>query len=81
MQAIEGLAEACVQLDTPVVGGNVSFYNESFGEAIYPTPVIGMLGVLEDVEPAWPPRSPGRETTWSCSATPPTSWAAASTSR
>ncbi len=49
VQSVEGLAEACRQLDTPVVGGNVSFYNESFGEAIYPTPVIGMLGILEDV--------------------------------
>lgn len=49
-QAVEGLAEGCRQLDTPVVGGNVSFYNESFGEAIYPTPVVGMLGLLEDVE-------------------------------
>lgn len=50
VEAVEGLAEGCRQLETPVVGGNVSFYNESFGEAIYPTPVIGMLGVLEDVE-------------------------------
>jgi phosphoribosylformylglycinamidine synthase len=49
-QAVDGLAEACRQLETPVVGGNVSFYNESFGEAIYPTPVIGILGLLEDVE-------------------------------
>ena len=50
IQAVEGLAEGCRQLDTPVVGGNVSFYNESFGEAIYPTPVIGMLGLMEDVD-------------------------------
>ncbi len=49
-QSVEGLAEACERLETPVVGGNVSFYNESFGEAIYPTPVIGMLGLLEDVD-------------------------------
>ena len=48
-RCVEGLAEGCRQLETPVVGGNVSFYNESFGEAIYPTPVIGMLGLLEDV--------------------------------
>lgn len=47
-ESVEGLAEGCRQLETPVVGGNVSFYNESFGEAIYPTPVIGMLGLLED---------------------------------
>jgi phosphoribosylformylglycinamidine synthase II len=49
-RAVEGLAEGCKQLETPVVGGNVSFYNESFGEAIYPTPVIGMLGLLDDVD-------------------------------
>lgn len=49
-RAVEGLADACMELETPVVGGNVSFYNESFGEAIYPTPVVGMLGILEDVE-------------------------------
>ncbi len=50
VQSVEGLAEGCRRLDTPVVGGNVSFYNESFGEAIYPTPIIGMLGLLENVE-------------------------------
>jgi phosphoribosylformylglycinamidine synthase subunit PurL len=50
VQAVEGLAEGCRRLGTPVVGGNVSFYNESFGEAIYPTPVIGMLGVMPDVD-------------------------------
>jgi phosphoribosylformylglycinamidine synthase len=48
-QAVEGMAEACEALDTPVVSGNVSFYNESFGNAIYPTPVVGMLGVYDDV--------------------------------
>ncbi|MBN2168307.1 MAG: phosphoribosylformylglycinamidine synthase subunit PurL, partial [Actinobacteria bacterium] len=48
-ECIEGLSEGCKQLGTPVVGGNVSFYNESFGEAILPTPVVGLLGVIEDV--------------------------------
>ena len=48
-QAVEGMAEACEALDTPVVSGNVSFYNESFGQAIYPTPMVGMLGVFDDV--------------------------------
>jgi len=48
-QAIEGMSEACEALDTPVVSGNVSFYNESFGNAIYPTPMIGMLGIYDDV--------------------------------
>jgi phosphoribosylformylglycinamidine synthase len=48
-QAVEGMAEACEALETPVVSGNVSFYNESFGNPIYPTPVVGMLGVYDDV--------------------------------
>jgi phosphoribosylformylglycinamidine synthase subunit PurL len=46
-EAIRGIADACRELETPVTGGNVSFYNETNGRAIYPTPVIGMLGVLE----------------------------------
>ncbi len=49
-EAVEGIAEACRELDTPVTGGNVSLYNETKGEAIYPTPTIGMVGVLENVE-------------------------------
>jgi len=49
---IDGVAEACCAFGTPVTGGNVSFYNETRGKAIYPTPVIGMLGVLDDVERA-----------------------------
>lgn len=49
-QAIKGLAEACDFFQTPVVGGNVSFYNESFGEAIYPTPMVGMVGLIEDIK-------------------------------
>ena len=47
-QAVRGIADACRALDLPVVGGNVSFYNEAAGEAIYPTPVIGAVGLLED---------------------------------
>ena len=47
-QAIDGLKEACDALETPITGGNVSFYNETLGKSIYPTPVVGMLGVLED---------------------------------
>ena len=47
-EAIRGMRDACLALDTPVTGGNVSFYNESGDSAIWPTPVIGMLGVLED---------------------------------
>ncbi|MCG0239294.1 MAG: phosphoribosylformylglycinamidine synthase subunit PurL [Firmicutes bacterium] len=48
-EAVEGLAEACRALGTPVTGGNVSFYNESRGEAIYPTPTVGMVGILPDL--------------------------------
>jgi len=48
-EAIAGLGEACRALGTPVTGGNVSFYNETEGRAIHPTPVIGVLGVLDDV--------------------------------
>ncbi len=47
-RAVEGMAEACRILEVPVVGGNVSFYNEVEGEAIYPTPVVGAVGLLED---------------------------------
>ncbi len=49
-EAVAGIAEACRALDIPVVGGNVSFYNETLGQAILPTPVIGMAGLLEDAE-------------------------------
>jgi phosphoribosylformylglycinamidine synthase len=48
-EAVEGMAEACEAFETPVVSGNVSFYNESFGQAIYPTPLVVMLGVFDDV--------------------------------
>jgi phosphoribosylformylglycinamidine synthase len=47
-EAIDGLAAACTGLETPITGGNVSFYNETLGSSIYPTPVIGILGVIED---------------------------------
>ncbi|HUJ40311.1 MAG TPA: phosphoribosylformylglycinamidine synthase subunit PurL, partial [Candidatus Acidoferrales bacterium] len=46
-QAIDGIAEACRALSTPITGGNVSFYNETLGRAIYPTPAVGVLGLLE----------------------------------
>ncbi len=48
-QTIDGITKACEELDTPITGGNVSFYNETLGEGIYPTPVIGVVGILEDV--------------------------------
>ncbi len=47
-EAIDGIAEACAALDTPITGGNVSFYNETLGKPIFPTPVIGILGILDD---------------------------------
>jgi phosphoribosylformylglycinamidine synthase subunit PurL len=47
-EAVRGIGEACRALATPVTGGNVSFYNESGGSSVYPTPVIGMVGLLED---------------------------------
>jgi len=48
VEAIEGIADACRALDVPITGGNVSLYNETDGRAIYPTPIIGVVGVLED---------------------------------
>src|SRR6266702_5657981 len=47
-QAIDGIGEACTALATPITGGNVSFYNETLRKSIYPTPVIGILGILDD---------------------------------
>src|SRR5437667_2323140 len=47
-ETIDGLVEACTALNTPITGGNVSFYNETLGKSIYPTPVIGVLGILDD---------------------------------
>jgi phosphoribosylformylglycinamidine synthase subunit PurL len=52
--AIDGIAEACVALKTPITGGNVSLYNETRGEGIYPTPVLGIVGILDDVTKAVP---------------------------
>ncbi len=52
--AIDGIAEACEALGTPITGGNVSLYNETKGEAIYPSPVLGIVGILEDVSKAVP---------------------------
>ena len=51
-RAVEGIAEACLQLDVPVTGGNVSLYNETDGVAIQPTPVLGVVGLIEDAERA-----------------------------
>jgi phosphoribosylformylglycinamidine synthase len=51
-QVVDGLTEACTALETPITGGNVSLYNETLGEGIYPTPVIGIVGTLENVTDA-----------------------------
>jgi len=61
-KAIDGITKACEELDVPITGGNVSFYNETLGEGIYPTPVIGIVGILDDVHKAVFPafRQPGR---------------------
>ena len=48
VNAIKGMAEACIKFDTPVTGGNVSFYNQSPDGPVYPTPTIGMVGLLEN---------------------------------
>jgi phosphoribosylformylglycinamidine synthase len=49
-EAIDGIREACSKLKTPVVSGNVSFYNETTDKGIYPTPIIGMTGIIDDVK-------------------------------
>jgi phosphoribosylformylglycinamidine synthase len=54
-QAVAGLAEACRAFGIPVTGGNVSFYNETEGQAVHPTPVIGVVGLVEDVRRALGP--------------------------
>jgi phosphoribosylformylglycinamidine synthase len=48
-QSIDGITKACEELEIPITGGNVSFYNETLGEGIYPTPVLGVVGILDDV--------------------------------
>jgi phosphoribosylformylglycinamidine synthase II len=54
-QVVDGITRACEELDVPITGGNVSFYNETLGEGIYPTPVLGIVGILEDVHRAMTP--------------------------
>ncbi|MGC2724353.1 MAG: phosphoribosylformylglycinamidine synthase subunit PurL [Candidatus Acidiferrales bacterium] len=49
-ETIDGIAEACRALEAPITGGNVSFYNETLGKPIYPTPILGVLGLIEDAE-------------------------------
>jgi phosphoribosylformylglycinamidine synthase len=61
-QVIDGMTKACEELDVPITGGNVSFYNETLGEGIYPTPVMGIVGIFDDVHKAATPhfRETGR---------------------
>lgn len=49
-KSVDGMSEACRKLNAPVIGGNVSLYNETNGTAVYPTPVVGMVGLVEDLE-------------------------------
>jgi phosphoribosylformylglycinamidine synthase II len=51
VEAIEGIAEACRHFETPITGGNVSLYNETLGEAIWPTPVLGIVGLMKTGAP------------------------------
>ncbi len=51
VEAIEGMAEACKFFETPITGGNVSLYNETLGEAIWPTPVLGIVGLMKTAPP------------------------------
>jgi phosphoribosylformylglycinamidine synthase len=51
-QVIDGITKACEELEVPITGGNVSFYNETLGEGIYPTPVLGVVGIHENVHNA-----------------------------
>jgi phosphoribosylformylglycinamidine synthase len=69
-QVIDGLALACETLETPITGGNVSLYNETLGEGIYPTPVVGIVGILDDMQDAmtFHFRHPGREIFLLCGA-------------
>jgi phosphoribosylformylglycinamidine synthase len=52
VEAVEGMADACRFFDTPITGGNVSLYNETLGEGIYPTPVLGIVGLMKTAVPA-----------------------------
>jgi phosphoribosylformylglycinamidine synthase II len=54
-EVLEGMSEACAELEIPVVGGNVSFYNESLGRDIDPTPVVGLLGLIDELDDRPPP--------------------------
>ena len=68
-EAVEGLADGCLELGIPVTGGNVSFYNQTGDQPIHPTPVVGVLGIIDDVARRIPSRLAGRRArTSTCSA-------------
>jgi phosphoribosylformylglycinamidine synthase len=50
LESVRGLADACRAFEVPVISGNVSFYNESFGQPIYPTPTVGLVGLIDDID-------------------------------
>jgi phosphoribosylformylglycinamidine synthase subunit PurL len=58
-EVIDGMSEVCAALEVPVIGGNVSFYNESQGRDIDPTPVVGLLGVIDELDDRPPPAALG----------------------
>ena len=65
VEAIEGMADACRFFETPITGGNVSLYNETLGEGIYPTPVLGIVGLMKTAPPVTIPfKNAGRA--WCC---------------
>jgi phosphoribosylformylglycinamidine synthase subunit PurL len=61
-EVVDGMSEACRALELPVIGGNVSFYNESDGADIHPTPVVGVVGLIDRLDEPPPPAAlaPGR---------------------
>ena len=65
-EAVRGLADGCLELGVPVTGGNVSFYNQTGDVAIQPTPVVGVLGVIDDVAAADADRVRAARATWCC---------------
>ena len=71
-QVIDGMTKACEELEIPITGGNVSFYNETLGEGIYPTPVLAVVGILDDVHKALRPDfiEPGRAIVLLCGSEP-----------
>src|SRR5258708_17137168 len=62
VETIEGIAEACKFFETPITGGNVSLYNETLGEAIWPSPVLGIVGLLPTAPPVTIPFKEGART-------------------